>query len=76
MTRKLDPIEKELNKIRRKIYEETKHMTYEQCNEYYSASTEEMLTEMGYKLVPAEGEPRSYHMVRDEESARWKQTDR
>ena len=51
MTKKIDPIEKELNKIRRRIYEETKGMTHEQYNEYFNASAEELAKEYGFDLI-------------------------
>jgi len=51
MTKKLHPIEKEINRIRRKIYEETKHMSGEEFNEYIHKSTEDVIKKYGFKVV-------------------------
>jgi len=51
MKRKIDPIEREIDKIRVEIYEETKGMTPEEFNEYIRKSTEATIKEYGIKLV-------------------------
>ena len=44
-------IEKEVNKIRLKIYEETKHLTSEQYNERLKKITDEASKKYGFKVV-------------------------
>jgi len=51
MRRKSDSIEREVNEIRLRIYEETKHMTNAELNEYFRKSGEETAKKYGFKLV-------------------------
>jgi len=51
MGRKTSSIEKEVNKIRLEIYEETKHMTNEEFDEYIRRNTEDVIKEYGFKVV-------------------------
>jgi len=44
-------IEEDLNKIRLKIYEETKHMTPQEHTEYYKKKAERMAKQYGFKFV-------------------------
>jgi len=49
--RKISKVEKEVNRIRLQIYEETKHMTDTELNEYFRKSGEETAKKYGFKLV-------------------------
>jgi len=51
MGRKIHPIEREIDRIRLEIYEETKHMTNEELNEYYRKSGEAVAEKYGFKIV-------------------------
>jgi len=51
MGRKIDSIEREIDEIRLRIYEETKHMTHAELNEYYRKSGEEAAKKYGFKIV-------------------------
>ncbi|MCL2143437.1 MAG: hypothetical protein FWH44_04185 [Methanomassiliicoccaceae archaeon] len=51
MGRKIDSIEREIDEIRLKIYEETKDMTSEQFNEYFRKKTEAVIKEYGIRVV-------------------------
>ena len=51
MKREIDPIEQEINEIRLKIYEETKHMTREEFSEYIRMNTEPIIKKYGIKVV-------------------------
>ena len=51
MARKIDPIETEVDEIRLRIYEKTKHMTREEEKEYYRKSGEESAKKYGFKIV-------------------------
>ena len=54
MKRKIDPIEQEVDKIRLKIYEETKHMTTAELCEYIHNKTEATIKKYGMKVVSKE----------------------
>ena len=49
--KKISSIEKEVDRIRLEIYEETKHMTDAELNEYFRISGEETAKKYGFKLV-------------------------
>ena len=51
MGRKIHPIEREIDRIRLEIYEETKHMTNTEFNEYIRKNTEDIIKEYGFKVV-------------------------
>ena len=51
MKRKIDPIEQEVDAIRLRIYEETKHMTTAELCEYIRKETEATIKEYGMKVV-------------------------
>jgi hypothetical protein len=51
MGRKIDSIEREIDEIRLRIYEETKHMTNAELTEYYRKSGEETAKQYGFKIV-------------------------
>jgi hypothetical protein len=55
---------REIHEIRERIYEERKHMTIEEYNAEVERNTDELLRESGYKLVPVDGKPGIYRMVR------------
>ena len=48
----LNNIEDEIDRIREKIYEETKDMTPRQRTEHRTRNVEAFIKEMGYKFVP------------------------
>jgi hypothetical protein len=50
MGRKIDSIEREIDRIRLEIYEETKHMTREEQREYYRKSSEATAKKYGIKI--------------------------
>ena len=52
MGRKIDPIEREIDKIRVEIYEETKGMTPEEFNKYIREGIRDVIKEYGIKTVP------------------------
>ena len=54
--KKLDPIEKEINRIRVEIYEETKHMTMEERMERLRKIGEEAAKRFGFKLYATANE--------------------
>ena len=47
----ISDIEKEVNQIRLKIYEETKHLTSEQYNERLKKITDEASKKYGFKVI-------------------------
>jgi hypothetical protein len=49
--RKIDSIEDEIDEIRLRIYEETKHMTGKEFNEYINKRTEATIKKYGMKVV-------------------------
>jgi len=51
MGRKTDSIEKEIDRIRLEIYEETKHMTRAEEHEYYSKCAHEAAKKYGFKVI-------------------------
>jgi len=51
MKRKIDPIEREVDRIRLEIYEETKDMTHAEFNEYIHKSVDPIIKEYGFKAV-------------------------
>ena len=51
MGRKIHPIEREIDRIRLEIYEETKDMTVAEIGEYYRKCAEEIAKEYGFKIV-------------------------
>jgi len=51
MKRKIDPIEQEVNAIRLRIYEETKHMTTAEFSEYIHKKTEATIKKYGMKVA-------------------------
>ncbi|MDR0198924.1 MAG: hypothetical protein LBI08_04200 [Methanomassiliicoccaceae archaeon] len=51
MRKKIDSIEEEVNEIRLRIYEETKHMTIAELNEYVHKNTETLIKEYGFKVA-------------------------
>jgi len=51
MGRKIHPIEREIDRIRLEIYEETKHMTRAELREYFRKCAEETAKEYGFKIV-------------------------
>ena len=55
---------REIHEIREKIYEERKGMTSAEYNAEVEKSTNALLKESGYKLVPVEGKPGVSRMVR------------
>ncbi|MCL2143439.1 MAG: hypothetical protein FWH44_04195 [Methanomassiliicoccaceae archaeon] len=68
MGRKINSIEREIDKIRLEIYEETKGMTHEQLNEYYHRSAEAAAKKYGFKLVSSANDvPRDADAVTDGE---------
>jgi len=50
-------IERDINRIRLKIYEETKDMTPRQLTEYYKRCTEPIIKKYGFKVVSSAKEP-------------------
>ena len=46
-----DPVQDELDQIRRAIYKEIKHMTPSQITEYYRRRTEPIIRQFGMKVV-------------------------
>jgi hypothetical protein len=51
MKKKIDPIEQEVNEIRLRLYEETKHMTTAELCEYVRKRTEATIKDYGMKVV-------------------------
>ena len=51
MGRKIHPIEREIDEIRLRIHERTKHMTRAELCEYYRKSGEEAAKKYGFKIV-------------------------
>jgi len=51
MKRKIDPIEQEVDAIRLRIYEETKHMTTAEFSEYVHKKTEATIKRYGMKVA-------------------------
>jgi len=51
MGRKIDSIEREIDEIRLRTYEETKHMTRAELSEYYRKSGEETAKKYGFRIV-------------------------
>jgi len=51
MGRKIHPIERELDRIRLEIYEETKHMTRAEEIEYHRKNGEAIAKKYGFKIV-------------------------
>ena len=47
----LNTIERDINRIRLKTYEETKDMTPSQITEYYRRKTEPIIKQYGFKVV-------------------------
>ena len=56
MGRKIHPIEREIDRIRLEIYEETKNMTRAEIREYYRKSAEEAAKKYGFKIVSSPDE--------------------
>jgi hypothetical protein len=54
MKKKIDPIEQEVNEIRLRKYEETKHMTTAELCEYINKKTEATIKKYGMKVVTKE----------------------
>jgi hypothetical protein len=48
--RKSDPIQDELDQIRIKIYEETKHMSSDKIHEYFRKTTEKAAKKYGFTI--------------------------
>jgi hypothetical protein len=48
--RKSDPIQDELDKIRIQIYEETKHMSPAELDDYFTTITEKAAKKYGFKF--------------------------
>jgi len=55
---------REIHEIREKIYEERKGMTHEEYNAEVRKNTDALLKEHGYRLIPVDGKPGIYRMVR------------
>jgi len=56
MRRKIDPIEREIDEIRLRIYEEIKDMTPAQVNEYFRVRGEATAKKYGFKLISSVSE--------------------
>ncbi|MCL2148680.1 MAG: hypothetical protein FWH47_05010 [Methanomassiliicoccaceae archaeon] len=55
---------REIHEIRERIYEERKGMSHEEYNAEVRRNTDALLEESGHKLIPVEGRPGIYRMVR------------
>jgi len=51
MGKKIHPIEREIDRIRLEIYEETKHMTHAEESEYYMRHARESAKKYGFKIA-------------------------
>jgi len=51
MSKKIHPIEREIDRIRLEIYEETKHMTHAEESEYYRKRAEESAKKYGFTIA-------------------------
>jgi len=54
----ISPIERDINQIRLRIYEETKNMTPAQVSEYFRQRTDATIKKYGFKVIASARENR------------------